>query len=116
MKSLLDKVKITAVSMYAHAFRAEPGDLIVPYMYVHELRAILFFESPTDLQKVFTYTYVGDVGHERLFLRSFGGSAENIVGAGVDVDFDIENPIITVMIERADAYRSQTESLLLKWR
>lgn len=114
MKSLLDKVKITAVSMYAHAFRAEPGDLIVPYMYDQELRAILFFESPTDLQKVFTYMYVGDVGRERLFLRSFGGSAENIVGAGVDID--IENPVITVMIERADAYRLHSESLLLRWR
>lgn len=113
MKSLLDKVKITAVSMYAHAFRAEPGDLIVPYMHDQELRAILFFESPTDLQKVFTYMYVGDVGHERLFLRSFGGSVENIMGVGVDVD--IENPVITVMIERADAYRLRSESLLLRW-
>ena len=113
MKSLLDKVKITLVNMYAHAFRAEPGDLIVPYMYDQELRVILF-ESPTDLQKVLTYMYVSDVGRERLFLRSFGGSAENIVGAGVDID--IENPVITVMIERADAYRLHSESLLLRWR
>lgn len=115
MKSLLDKVKITAVSMYAQAFRAEPGDLIVPYMYDQELRAILFFESPTDLQKVFTYMYVGDVGRDRLFLRSFGWSAENIVG--VD-DGDIENPVVSVAIERADAYRlhAESESLLLRWR